>query len=244
MTTYAARSTKVRRLVAADEVTSELDAEARRAVGELWSRRAEGELATAVTFAGLYQDCLTGGVDARIARQTQRAVDDERFHAELCSMLAEHYLGRPVAPPATRADPLRFASCTPEVAPALRFLLHCALNETVAVAYLQQCYREAASKLVRETLRELLHDEVEHSRAGWAFVASVVSRPAVRSSFCRELPALLALVSDAWQEPAPGPGYPVGHGALSAPRTREVTQQALDGIVRPGLARFGIEAAP
>jgi hypothetical protein len=56
-----------------------------------------------------------------------------------------------------------------------------------------------------------------------------------------ELSALLTLVSDVWSKPATSSPYPPGHGALSASRTRAVTEQALRTVVLPGLARFGIE---
>jgi hypothetical protein len=241
VTTYAARLEKVRHLAASDVAAGELDPDARRAVGEMWARRAEGELTTAATFSGLYRDCVASGLDPTITQLTERAVDDEQFHGALSVLLAEHYLGAPTPPPLPGADPLRFESCATDVAPALRFLLHCALNETVAVAYLQECHRGAASALVRAAMRELLHDEIDHSRVGWAYVASAVHRPAIRDSFCRELPALLSLIHDAWSKPAQNPHYPLGHGALSQSRTREVTEETLEAVVLPGLARFGIE---
>lgn len=241
MTAYAQRLEQIRRLAVSDVAARELDGDARRAVGELWARRAQGELSTAATFSGLHRDCLTFGVTASITRLTERAVDDERFHGALSLFMAEHYLDAAVPSPAPGADALRFECCSTEVAPALRFVLHCALNETVAVAYLRQCYREACSVLVRAAVRELLHDEINHSRVGWAYVASAVGRPDVRDSLRRELGALLALVSDAWCKPLSSSRYPVGHGDLSEAGTREVAEEALRTIVLPGLARFGIE---
>lgn len=240
MTTYAARLERIRRLAALDAAALDLDADARRAVGELWARRADGELGSAATFAGLHRDCLAMGLDANVTQLTARAIDDERFHCELSLLMAEHYLDSRVPSPAAPADPLRFETCAGEVAPALRFLLHCALNETIAVAYLRQCRREGASLLVRAAVRELLHDEIDHSRVGWAFVAASGNQPAVRDSFCRELPALLALVSEAWCKPE-ATEYPAGHGALKEAGTRAVTHEALQKVVLPGLARFGIE---
>jgi hypothetical protein len=240
VTTYVARLEKVRGLAESDVAARELAPDARRVIGELWARRAEGELSAGAMFSGLYRDCLAFAVDAGITQLTKRAVDDEHFHGALSLLVAEHYLGAPVPLPVPSAAPLRFESCAAEVAPALRFLLHGALNETVAVVYLKQCHREATSVLVRAAVRELLHDEIDHSRVGWAYVASAVSHPAVRDSLCRELPALLALVSDVWSKPATSSPYPPGHGALSESRTRAVTEQALRTVVLPGLARFGI----
>ena len=241
MTTYAARLEEIRRLTESDVGARELAADPRGVIGELWARRAEGELTAATTFSGLYRDCLAFGVDASIAKLCRRAVDDERFHGALSLIIAEHYLGAPVPPPAPPPPTLRFESCAAEVAPALRFLLHGALNETVAVVYLRQCHREATSLLVRAAVRELLHDEIDHSRVGWAYVASAVSRAAVRDSLCRELPALLAVVSDAWCNPLTSSAYPAGHGVLSELQTSAVTEEALQTVVLPGLARFGIE---
>jgi hypothetical protein len=241
VTTYAARLEKVRRLAAADPARDALTPEARRAVGRLWARRAQGELSAATTFVGLHRDCLALGVSTTITELTERAVEDERYHSELSQLMAEHYLGAPAPIPAAGSDALRFESCATEVAPALRFLLHCALNETIAVAYLRQCLQEAASGLVRTALRELLHDEIAHSRVGWAHVASVVDNATIRDSLCRELPALLTMVSEAWCEVVESVQYPSGHGGLSDQRTRAVTEDTLQTLVLPGLARFGIE---
>lgn len=241
--TYATRLEMVRRLAASDCTPAKLAPEARRAVGQLWARRAEGELSAATTFAGLHRDCLTLGVSATIAELTERAIEDERFHGELSLAMAEHYLGEPAPAPVPGSDALRFESCATEVAPALRFLLHCALNETIAVAYLRQCLREAASALVRTAVRELLHDEIAHSRVGWAHVASIAGNAAVRDSLCRELPALLTMASEAWCEVVEGARYPPGHGGLSDLGTRVVTEDTLQTLVLPGLARFGIEPA-
>jgi hypothetical protein len=241
VTSYAARLEKVRRLATSDSAAGGLDSAARRVLGELWARRAEGELHAATTFSGLHRDCLMFGVDAAIAQLCERAVEDERFHGALSLVIAEHYLGAPVPPPVPPPTALRFESCAAEVAPALRFLLHGALNETVAVVYLRQCHREATSPLVRTAVRELLHDEIDHSRVGWAYVASAASRAAVRESLCRELRALLAVVSDAWCQPLTSSAYPAGHGILSELHTRAVTEETLRAVVLPGLARFGIE---
>ncbi|HEX2873174.1 MAG TPA: hypothetical protein VHP33_18060 [Polyangiaceae bacterium] len=241
MTAYAARLEKVRRLAETDVVSGELEPEARRAVAQLWARRAEGELSAATTFSGLHRDCVALGSSATITQLTARAVSDEHFHVALSLMMAEHYQGEPAPSPVPRADAWRFESCGPDVAPALRFLLHCALNETIAVAYLRQCLREAKSVLIQAALRELLHDEIAHSRVGWAQIAAVAGRPAIRASLCRELPALLVLVSNAWCEPMKGSGCPPGHGGLSESGTRAVTEETLQTLVLPGLMRFGIE---
>lgn len=241
MSTYAARLEKVRRLAAVDVASRKLEPEARRAVARLWARRAAGELSAATTFAGLHHDCLTSGTNAIITELTGRAVADEGFHGALSLVMVEHYLEAPLPPPLARADALRFESCASDVAPALRFLLHCALNETIAVAYLRQCLREARSVLVRAALRELLHDEVDHSRVGWAYVATVVAQPTIRDSLCRELPALLDTVRSAWCEPENDSGCPLGHGGLSELGTRAVTEEALRTLILPGLARFGVE---
>jgi hypothetical protein len=222
----------------------ELGSAARHVLGTLWARRAEGELHAAATFSGLYRDCQVFGVDAGITQLCERAVEDERFHGELSLLVAEHYCGAPLASPVPVASALRFESCAAEVAPALRFLLQAALSETIAVVYLRQCHREATSRLVRAAVRELLHDEIDHARLGWAYVATAVSRPAVRGSLCRELASMLAVVSDAWAKPHSPGEYPLGHGVLSELHTRALTEEAIQSIVLPGLARFGIEPRP
>jgi hypothetical protein len=240
---YASRLAGIDRLIEADVMVSNLDVTARRTLGALWVRRAQSELTASQVFAGLARDCSRGDVPAVVAELSERAVEDERFHAILSAHVAAHYLGAPPPEPVPAGSALRFESCDAALALGLRLILHSALNETVAAAYLRECHREAASPLMRAATRELLRDEIDHARIGWAYLASAELGPRMRENFCRELPALLSLVTRAWHEPLTEAEYPLGHGILSLERTREVMAHALKDLALPGLATFGLQTA-
>ncbi len=237
---YGARLAAIELLLAADRGADQLAPRARAAVGALWAHRAHAELTAAYIFAGLHEDCVLASEQPVLLELTQRAIEDERFHSRLSARVAEHYLRVAPPEPAPVADALRFESCEAEVARGLRLLLHCALNETIAAAYLRECQREAASALMQAALRELLRDEVDHARIGWAYLASLDGATTIRERLCHELPSLLSLVTSAWHKPLLEDEYPSGHGALTLERTRLVTRSALETLVLPGLAQFGI----
>jgi hypothetical protein len=240
---YTARLARLEQLTATDVAARNLDEPARHTVGALWARRAQSELTASILFAGLARDCSRSNLPAPLPELCERAVEDERFHAILSARIAEHYLGTALPELTPGPDALRFESCEAELALGLRLILHCALNETIAAVYLRECHREASSPLMRAVVRELLRDEIDHARVGWAYLASLQFelQPRLRDRFNRELPALLSLVASAWHKPLTDAEYPTGHGVLSLDETRRVAELALEALALPGLASFGIE---
>src|SRR6188768_823974 len=156
-----------------DAALRALSLDARRQLGELWRSRAQNELVTSTVFAQLHAELHLFGTPEEVLALAARAVDDEAYHAELCRLTAELYLGEPVfvlAPSET--PPPAFPVCSPRVQRALFAALHSAVNETIAVTYLSACLAEAQSEVARRVLKELLSDEVRHARIGWAVLAS------------------------------------------------------------------------
>ena len=69
-------------------------------------------------------------------------------------------------------DPPRFGDAPPEANRLLHAVLNCCVNETIASAHLRATLKAAVSPLVREVIRLLLADEIDHARVGWAHLAS------------------------------------------------------------------------
>lgn len=239
---YTSRLAQIEGLIRADTAAHGLESETRRSLGSLWARRAQTELTASVMFDGLTRDCSSSTLPRLLTEQSARAANDERFHSLMCARIAEHYCGEAPLELTPGEDALRFESCEPELALGLRLLLHCALNETVSVAYLQECHKEAVSPLVRAAARQLLQDEIHHSRIGWAYLGALELETRLSERFRRELPRLLSLVASAWYKPVADTEYPDGHGVLSLACTRKVADLALETLVKPGLASFGLIA--
>jgi hypothetical protein len=154
------------------------------------------------------------------------------------------YFGRP--PPDVvpdKVDAPRFGDAPPEVSRLLHLVTNCCVNETIASAQLRSMMKAAVNPLVREVTRLLLADEVDHARIGWAVLGSPRLSPELRWHVGRALPALLRLAERVWlsERPVFTVPVPVGHGYLPDAEAIEVTFDALDSLVFPGLARVGVD---
>jgi hypothetical protein len=121
-------------------------------------------------------------------------------------------------------------------------VLNCCFNESVAMVFLRTCLDQAENGLVRLALRELMREEVDHCRLGWAHLSSGAVMDADREAVARALPGFVADTRTLWLEDA-GHGIPRGHGALDAPDLERVVEEALEQLIRPGLEHCGVRLA-
>lgn len=227
-----------------DTTAARLEPAEREKIGELWARRALTEMTGARAFARLRRDLSLDGADAVVMDLVERAIQDEIFHSELCVRVAAHHLPDGDPPPGAFEDGLDFESCDPRAARLLRVVLHSCMNETVAAAYLRECLKQAVSPLIQETIKNLLQDEVDHARIGWAHLASSRVGPGERAAIARALPSLLDLIYRGWLGRRTHESVPVGHGSLGAEDNGRVVREAMDGLVLPGLAEVGVSWRP
>jgi hypothetical protein len=226
----------------ASEVSA-LDLDARRAIGNVWLARAQGESATAETFQLISEGLAALHSEPEIITLANEAIEDELRHAERCWELACIYADRELAklPPLTLNFPT-YAGASEELRHTLHVVAQCCLNETTASAFLERSLQLAASAQVRSTLRELLGDEVRHARIGWAHLASPRLSTATRQAVAQWLPQLIATNLRMWRRrPAVvvEPVYPE-HGVLAGATIDEVVEVALDQLILPGLRHVGI----
>lgn len=227
------------------EHDAELDAlepEQRSKLAEIWLLRAKSERRVADAFA-VVRDALEDlGSEPRLRDLAARAVDDEHRHAELARLVASRFAGRELEPPAPLALEVPEHRAAPDrLRSSLHVLGHCAMNETFASAFLEAALGPCRAPYARASLRELLSDEVDHARIGWAHLAAL--RVEQRAQLVPWVDSLVHSNLKMWRES--GRDYPSDpalhrHGAPSA----EMVESALLGAVRdliiPGLAHFGI----
>lgn len=225
-----------------DEERSQLSPDAIGNVTALWLRKAQSELGASTSFAEVHRCLVLLGAPSELLFSSAKAVEDELRHAEICHWVAEQYAGQPLPQPrcAAVATNAAFRGCT-EVESALLFVaLHCALNESVACAYLKRCYSEAETQIVSAVTRDLLSDEVKHARLFFQLIPS--RSPSEKALLGEALPALLSSVEDAWlRDTELDSACPKGHGTLSAGALLEVTQEAIRSLVIPGFREAGID---
>lgn len=218
----------------------DLDPAARAVLAARWAERGRHELATSHAFTEVARALAECGADSAHVAAAESAVDEERHHAELCLLVAEHYAG--AALPAPRAAPVqraKFEGASPREASLLYVVMHCALGESIASAYLGHCLERAGTELTREALRVMLADEVRHARLGFACLAG--ASPESRVLVQRALPSLLRAVLDFWLDEHDYPeSIPAGHGCLARFELREAVREGLDELVMPGLELVGV----
>jgi hypothetical protein len=222
------------------------DAGARQAIGRQWQERATAELRVASMFSVIAREAFEGGADATVMRLVARAVSDEVRHAEICRLLATRYLGCEVAWPPPGPVPLPPHGTAPDaLRPTLHITAMCCINETLASAWLEACRADASIPLARAALRELLADDIDHARIGWAHLASSIVTPDVRSKIAGWLPRLLEASMLPWLTGAGADGYAgfPAHGVPSSATTREVVKSTAREVILVGFEQLGVDTS-
>ncbi len=120
-------------------------------------------------------------------------------------------------------------------------IANCAISETIASAFLSRSFEQAQSELSHAVSRELLEDEVDHSRIGWALLAGMSKRE--QEELAMMLPQLVRIVRGTWLNAAKktGDDLPMGHGCLRGAELMTVIDGAFQDLVIPGLSYVGID---
>ncbi|HEX6278236.1 MAG TPA: hypothetical protein VFZ53_34560 [Polyangiaceae bacterium] len=173
----------------------------------------------------------------------ERAIDDEYRHAELSRVVASRFVGAPLDAPALLPLELpKHAGASPELRDTLYIVGQCVLNETTASAFLEACLTHAEGALARAALRELLSDEIDHGRIGWAHLASLSA--AERAAVASWLLPMAFLNLRTWREQSPDdPRHRevwTLHGVLPAHVTHAALVDALRTLIVPGLEELGM----
>ncbi len=235
-----------RPLPPADSEIDAMPAAQRTVLARLWWSQAATERRVAHSFAVVHGALSRLEVDGGIVATAARAVDDEHRHAALCQAMAARYMGAEPAPAPELpfSHPLHPAARSEEVRGALYVVGQCVFNETFASAYLAACLDAATHPLARFALRELLTDEIDHARVGWAFLATLPAR--LRADITDWLLPLGIANLREWRAltlPAPDEELE-RHGIPARARVEEALVSALRGVIAPGVLHAGLRSAP
>jgi hypothetical protein len=220
-----------------------LSGETRRAIASHWLRRASAELGVAVAFEALRPRLEgVGAVDVVLAL-ANKAIEDERRHAELCARLAARYLGEDVPLPEPRDGDLPdFGTGDEPLEVSLIVLGMCCINESIASEWIRSCWSCATSATAISANKYHLRDEIDHARLGWAHFGSTAVSSELRATLRSWVPRLLAVNVAQWKtrDPfLPAAGIPA-HGHLSAADSDDVVDAAVRDVVMPGFAHVGL----
>ncbi|MFZ5895774.1 MAG: hypothetical protein ACOY0T_32255 [Myxococcota bacterium] len=231
--------------LASEPCVDALDASLRERIAAEWLRRAEVELTTAALSAQIARGLVLDGALHEVLELAARAVQDEVRHSRICHRVAELYAGRDLPTPrARRMDEPTFGDAPPQLSRLLALVLHSCINETLATVCLRDSLKAAQSNAVRAATRQLLEDDINHARLGWAHLASSHVSAHHRHHIERALPTLLRLGREAWiTEPRSDLDLPA-HGVLAAPRFAPLTHQALTELILPGFEHLALDVRP
>jgi hypothetical protein len=238
---FGFRRVSRRNLPLDDDAVDRLSDSEREAVAAMWTNRAGAELNVAAAFTALASDLLANGTHPDVLAIVSRAPGDEVRHAEICRRTATRYLGREVPWP-NPPPPTAVCNEPAGVRCATHVFSLCCLNETIAGSYLQACVDASEASLANVVFGELLADEIDHARVGWAYLASPAMSDQVREQIRRRFLPLRDATMRLWatQNPSLLPDGLPSHGLLSRRAVEAIVGEAIASVVVPGLASVGI----
>ena len=213
----------------------------REEMAAIWLLQAATEERVASSFACVERSLRALDADPALVALAARAVDDEHRHAALCEDVAGRLVGRVVGPHATLPTQRPRHPSAPE---GLRHVLwvvgQCCLNETFASAYLSVAQEGATTPMISGALRELLSDEVDHARLGWAFMQSLA--PELKRGLGDWLVPLTLCNLREWRHISlPDDERLAAHGIPPRYAAQRALSDALVGVVIPGFRHVGLD---
>ncbi|HET7540390.1 MAG TPA: hypothetical protein VFK05_10985 [Polyangiaceae bacterium] len=218
-----------------------LTGEQRACVAAYWWQRAQGEITSWVGFQHVLDDLRAERAAPAVLALAERAVNDEYQHAQFCREWAMHF-GHPggeLVPRGTRPRAFHGAS---EIENRLLRITLCCFNETIGCVVLRHVRPTLTLPELRELNRRHSADELQHSRVGWAHLATLTEEQRV---FLRAwLPALLRISERSWcggNELEREELVPFGYFSLRL--LRAAYEEAVQSLILPGLQHLGITSA-
>lgn len=224
-----------------------LEPKLRERLAALWHVRSAMERRVGDSFSVVVGALERRGTAPALLELARRAVDDEYRHEELSRRVASVYAGREMP----RADRLKLTAPKYEgeserVRDSLTIIGQCVFNETTAGAFLEASLAHAKTKLARAAISELLSDEIDHGRIGWAHLSELT--PEERKRIEPWILPLAYLNLREWQRETP---YDPSHNAIFSDHGEPPTAvlhaalvDALRTLIVPGLEALGMDTKP
>jgi len=226
-----------------DASIAALDTSTRARIAAHWLRRARGELTTAFVSCRVAQGLFELGAVSEVLWLAARSAGEEVRHSTLCRAVAERYAGQPLPTVQAReVTEATFGNAPARINKLLFAVFQSCINEGIATVYLQENLRLATSRPVRTVLKELLKDDVNHARFGWAHLASAYTTSDDKAHVAKALPTLLEIGDKAWCGDDEEPDFDCPeHGCLAPTRNREIVRQAFAELILPGFEHVGVD---
>lgn len=204
----------------------------------VWRHRECIEREAAALFGDLAAELAKTG-HAELANRAAIAATDELRHAIRCRELVVAFSSAPPPP----EPPRDLVLGPPSLAPGDRLLYTAVavgcITESLSCALLLALREAATHPLVQTTIEEIVRDEIEHARIGWAVLAAT-ARECDVGWLAPYLPAISAAAIADDVRPMAGDAELAGLGVLPRHRVNELVGETWRSVIAPGLERHGI----
>jgi hypothetical protein len=241
ITRWGGRLTK-RPLPDHDETIALLSDQDRRGLAGFWLSRSSGERRVSDAMVVIRDALQELGEPAPLVELAERAIDDELRHAQIWHLGAQRFAPDGQGTPERWPPQVPHYDAPDHVRHRLYVIAECVFNETTASTFLQTCQRLARGPLAVAVVREILSDEIDHARIGWAFLARLSDPQRAELQ-----PWLVPMLRAHWNEWSRAlhevpDSYPA-HGIPSKADTREAIVASLRDVILPGLEEQGFATA-
>ncbi len=218
-------------------------------VGAAWSFRYAVEVEASARFARLAERLARVGGSAAVIEASRRAASDETRHGAHCLELAHRY-GQS---PAEQGSGVTASEIAPSDLGLRQRVLYevvasCCVTETISTAVLTVLLQSSPLTELRPVLRELLRDEVVHSRLGWAHLQQEHQLKQELGFLAAWIPAMLegAASEDLYETgSAEQQDAALTHyGVLPLDLKKEVFRNSLLQVIFPAFEASNIDTVP
>lgn len=230
---------------AAGTDASALDTKGNAVVAGVWAFRARAEREASVRFTRLARQLQQQQAESIVVEMALEAASDETRHVQICAEIAALYghCADPVEVP--NADEIGPRSASARDRLLYEVVAFCCVTESINAALMTVSYPLARVPAVRTAVREILKDEITHSRLGWAHLAAERAR-GHGGGLAAMLPMMLAgTARDELFAPFAAESADArlaGHGELPRALRVEIFVRTLEDVVFPGFEAQGISA--
>jgi hypothetical protein len=214
--------------------------------GALWAFRARAELEAAARFRRLAHGLATIGSARLLVDMAQAAADDEIRHHERCVALARTFDAEAVIGTEPAARPLQAGSNDLRARILHELVAMSCITETLSTALLIEMRAQARDRAVISVVHEVLQDEVQHARLGWAHLAASASSSSL-DRLSELLPRMLAETVHEeifTTEPGTTNAALASLGGLSRTDRCTIFVTTVREVVLPGLRHHGVDTRP
>lgn len=211
-------------------------------VGSTWLHRAREEEKASLRYDALALSLEKHHAPNEIFELCLRAARDEAEHAKLCMELAHEFLGQR-ADQATQADevPAMTADYS-EQQLTCEIVQTCCLNETWNATLLGHIYQQAEWPSIKSAARQLLADEIWHSRLGWSYLNALSSKGSLNWLSDHIVPMLKSSGAEEILRDKTGDELEA-YGEVSGATRRQLFSNTFRDVISPGLETLGVSTS-